>query len=503
MKHSAPTSSSGVTLRLRALAIASLLLLTGCTEQVQSPIQQIEAGVDFSEQQISWEACDAGFECSTVAVPLDYQNPDGDVFEVALIRKSGSSNLSPLLVNPGGPGASGVDYLRDNYESVGTENLRSNFQLIGFDPRGVGKSAPVTCSDADLKDRVYYEESGFPLGSDQDMEISKEVLTDFAASCQETGFDVAYFNTQQAARDMDVIRAALGLEKLDYLGFSYGTELGATYIALFPDRVGRFVLDGAVDPTLSSGESTVNQVAGFDKAFRTYLADCLSQAECPFTGNVETSLRQVDELLIDLQTTKLPTQYDREVGLTVALYGIFAALYSQESWPYLTQAFDEAFSGDGSTLLLLADFYNDKDPEGGYLSNIAEANTAINCADERPTAQDFAKDKQAAIDASDVFGKYFAFPELSCLGWPEGKSMVELDYTVALETGPLVIGTTGDPATPYQQAVSLSKLLSNAAFLTYQGEGHTAYGSNDCVNQYVEEYLMGANLTSSELLCAS
>jgi pimeloyl-ACP methyl ester carboxylesterase len=490
-------------LRLSALALSVLLVLTGCTAQVPSPTEQIQSGVDFSQQQISWEACDPGFECSSVAVPLDHLNPDGQIFEIALIRKTGTQNLSPLLINPGGPGASGVDYLRDSYESLGTEKLRGNFQLIGFDPRGVGKSAPVTCSDAALKDQVYYEESGFPLGSKQDLEISKDLLTRFAASCQKTGFDVSYFNTQQAARDMDLIRAALGLEKLDYLGFSYGTELGATYIALFPGRVGRFVLDGAVDPTLSSGESTVNQVAGFDKAFRTYLADCPSQEVCPFAGTVDDALKRVDRLLVDLQTTKLASQYDREVGLTVALYGIFAALYAQASWPYLTQAFEEAFQGDGSTLLLLADFYNDKDPDGGYFSNISEANTAINCADERAAPEDFAQLKLAATDASDVFGKYFAFPELGCLGWPAGKSMVDLDYTLELELGPLVIGTTGDPATPYQQAVSLAKLLDGATLLTFQGEGHTAYGSNDCVNDYVEEYLLGRNLTTSELRCDS
>lgn len=488
-------------MRLRALALSVLLVLTGCTAQVPSPIEQVQSGVDFSQQQISWEACDAGFECSEVAVPLDHLNPDGQVFEIALIRKAGTDNLPPLLINPGGPGASGVAYVRDSYESLGTEKLRSNFQLIGFDPRGVGESAPVTCSDMDLKDQVYYEESGFPLGSDQDLEVSKDLLERFAASCQESGFDVSYFNTQQAARDMDVIRSALGVEKLNYLGFSYGTELGATYIALFPDRVGRFVLDGAVDPTLSSGESTVNQVAGFDKAFRTYLADCLAQDVCPFAGTVDNALTRVDELLVDLQTTKLATQYDREVGLTVALYGIFAALYSQASWTYLTQAFEEAFQGGGSTLLLLADFYNDRDPEGGYLSNINEANTAINCADERVAPEDFAMVKQAALDASKVFGKYFAYPELGCLGWPEGKSMVELDYTVALQVGPLVIGTTGDPATPYQQSVSLAKLLSGATLLTFKGEGHTAYGSDTCVNDYVENYLLGENLGSAELIC--
>ena len=488
-------------MRLSGLALSVLLVLTGCTAQVPSPIEQVQSGVDFAQQQISWEACDTGFECSEVAVPLDHLNPDGQVFELALIRKTGTQDLPPLLINPGGPGASGVAYVRDSYESLGTEKLRSDFQLIGFDPRGVGESAPVICGDLDLKDQVYYEESGFPLGSEQDLEVSKDLLERFAASCQESGFDVSYFNTQQAARDMDVIRSALGVEKLNYLGFSYGTELGATYIALFPERVGRFVLDGAVDPTLSSGESTVSQVEGFDKAFRTYLADCLAQAVCPFAGTVDDALKRVDELLLDLQMTKLSSQYDREVGLTVALYGIFAALYSQASWTYLTQAFEEAFQGDGSTLLLLADFYNDKDPDGGYLSNINEANTAINCADERVAPEDFSMVKQAALDASNVFGKYFAYPELGCLGWPEGKSMVEIDYTVDLEVGPLVIGTTGDPATPYQQAVSLAKLLNGATLLTFQGEGHTAYGSDTCVNDYVENYLLGENLGSAELIC--
>ena len=464
-------------------------------------MDQIKSGVEFQDQLISWASCESDFECATVAVPLDHLNPADQIIEIALIRKAGTENLSPLLINPGGPGASGFDYVRDSYETLGTDQLRSNFQLVGFDPRGVGRSAPVTCTDEKVKDQVYYEESGFPLGSDDDFAFSKDVLERFAASCQETGFDVAYFNTQQSARDMDLIRAALGVEKLDYLGFSYGTELGATYIALFPDRVGKFVLDGAVDPTLSSAQGTVNQVAGFDKAFRSYLKDCLANSDCPFTGTVEQALKKVGELLVKLETSQLPTQYDRDAGLTVALYGIIAALYAEQSWPYLTQAFQEAFDGDGSTLLLLADFYNDKDPDGGYLSNISEANVAINCADERVGPEEFASLREDVLTASSVFGKYFGYPELGCLGWPEGKSMIELDYGVTLSTGPLVVGTTGDPATPYQQAVSLAKILSGATLLTFEGEGHTAYGSSDCVNKYVEDYLLGEEFPASELLC--
>ena len=488
-------------LRLRAIWLTAVLLLTGCVAVSPSPTDQIKSGVEFQDQVISWASCESDFECATVAVPLDHLNPADQIIEIALIRKAGTENLSPLLINPGGPGASGFDYVRDSYETLGTDQLRSNFQLVGFDPRGVGRSAPVTCTDEKVKDQVYYEESGFPLGSDDDFAFSKDVLERFAASCQETGFDVAYFNTQQSARDMDLIRAALGVEKLDYLGFSYGTELGATYIALFPDRVGKFVLDGAVDPTLSSAQGTVNQVAGFDKAFRSYLKDCLANSDCPFTGTVEQALRKVGELLVKLETSQLPTQYDRDAGLTVALYGIIAALYAEQSWPYLTQAFQEAFDGDGSTLLLLADFYNDKDPDGGYLSNISEANVAINCADERVGPEEFASLREDVLTASSVFGKYFGYPELGCLGWPEGKSMIELDYGVTLSTGPLVVGTTGDPATPYQQAVSLAKILSGATLLTFEGEGHTAYGSSDCVNQYVEDYLLGDKLPASELLC--
>jgi len=488
-------------LRLRAIWLTAVLLLTGCVAVAPSPTDQIKSGVEFQDQLISWASCESDFECATVAVPLDHLNPADQIIEIALIRKAGTENLSPLLINPGGPGASGFDYVRDSYETLGTDQLRSNFQLVGFDPRGVGRSAPVTCTDEKVKNQVYYEESGFPLGSDDDFAFSKDVLERFAASCQETGFDVAYFNTQQSARDMDLIRAALGVEKLDYLGFSYGTELGATYIALFPDRVGKFVLDGAVDPTLSSAQGTVNQVAGFDKAFRSYLKDCLANSDCPFTGTVEQALRKVGELLVKLETSQLPTQYDRDAGLTVALYGIIAALYAEQSWPYLTQAFQEAFDGDGSTLLLLADFYNDKDPDGGYLSNISEANVAINCADERVGPEEFASLREDVLTASSVFGKYFGYPELGCLGWPEGKSMIELDYGVTLSTGPLVVGTTGDPATPYQQAVSLAKILSGATLLTFEGEGHTAYGSSDCVNKYVEDYLLGGELPASELLC--
>jgi len=298
------------------------------------------------------------------------------------------------------------------------------------------------------------------------------------------------------------MRELVGGEKLDYLGFSYGTLLGSTYAALFPDKVGHLVLDGAIDPQLSESDMLLDQVAGFDKAFRAYLEDCLGSNECPFKGSVDQALFVVEDFLEKVETTPLQTQVDRKLTINSALSGIFAALYSKDSWQYLTQAFQEALTGDGTTMLLLADYYNDRDVTDGYLSNLNEANLAISCADSRITEEEAIGLNDEFVVASEVFGKYFAFPSLSCESWPEGKSMVTLDFRQKLASAPLVIGTTGDPATPYKQAVALSELLDGAVLLSFEGEGHTAYGSNVCVDAIVEAYFRGEDIGTGNKTCA-
>lgn len=483
-------------LRLRAWLLASVLVLTGCTGTAASPEEQIPEGVEFFDQQLSWQSCEGGFECAQVVAPLNWSGDETEVISIALVRRAGTDGQIPMLINPGGPGSSGFDYLVDSYNSIGTLELRQSFQLIGFDPRGVGRTSPVTCESDEHKDRLLYEQVPFEFGTAAYLEYSEEVYDEFAKSCQETGFSSGYFNTQQVARDMDLIRAVLGQEKLNYLGFSYGTELGANYAALFPDRVGLMVLDGAVDPTLDPASTLVGQIKGFDKALEAYLTDCLSQSFCPFSGSVEAAKTRISNFLKARESSPLPTFDDRGLALQAAIAGIIVTMYSEESWQFLSQAFEEAFEGNGSTFLLLADFYNDRDPEGGYLSNITEANYAIGCSD-RALWSEVPNKKEEIRQASEILGRYFASDDTSCESWPKGIGMQDLDFTIPLATSPLVIGTTGDPATPYEQAVTLSALLSGAKLLTFQGEGHTAYGSNDCVNRIVDDYLAGRTLPTN------
>jgi pimeloyl-ACP methyl ester carboxylesterase len=390
--------------------------------------------------------------------------------------------------------------MRDSYQTIGTDWLRSNFQVVTFDPRGVGESTAVQCSDDELKDEVLYGISEFEFGSDEDIEYAEQAMADFAASCQETGPSVGYFNTQQTARDMELMRQLLGAEKLDYLGFSYGTEIGASFIALFPQSVGRFVLDGAVDPTMDPETKLIGQMRGFDNALRAYLEDCLTDLFCPFEGDVDSALEQISDFMLARESEPLPTDDNRELGISATLAGVIVTLYSEQSWVYLSQAFEEAFAGDGTTFLWLADFYNDRDPGGGYLTNINEANYAINCADDSQFGVSEKKSKEI-MAASPVFGKYFSYPVDSCIGWPNGIGLQDLDYAQTLEIGPLVIGTTGDPATPYEQAVSLAQLLDRAKLLTLEGEGHTAYGQNSCIDTLVDTYLSGGELGSGDLTC--
>lgn len=496
-----------------ALLTAAVFALSACAVLVEQPAPSTSTITDppsfgstddFYTQQLQWRDCNGGMECAEVLAPLNWDAPQ-ETIRLAVMRSVVDRPIGSLLINPGGPGVSGIEWMRQRFSSIATARVRDQFSLVAFDPRGVGQSTAVTCRDKELKDELLYAQSPFELGSPEDYLRTETLLIDFATDCIAGSGDLlGYIDTQSAARDLDLLRHLLGDEKINYLGFSYGTQLGSNYAALFPDRVGRMVLDGAIDPTLTEEQSLIAQADGFDRAFRAYLTDCLENTDCPFSGTTEEALLEVAQFFESLESRALPTDSERMLSLGSGLTGVIAALYSQFSWPELSRALNEALAGDGTTLLFFADLYNDRNREGNYDSNLIEANIAINCADGRyDQSPEAVQQTLADLEvASPLFGKYFGDPSLSCFGWPAQPERPTLDFTVPLASSPLVIGTTGDPATPYAQAVSLSRLLSGARLISFEGEGHTIYGGQSfCVNDAVDDFLLRGELPSDDLEC--
>ena len=484
---------------LVVLAIA--LGISGCS--TVAPVSELYT------QKVSWSLCEnKEFQCATIKVPLDWDKPTGKTIDLALARKFTNQAIGSLVLNPGGPGGSGVDFLVNNYDNIGTQTLRDSYTFVSFDPRGVQRSAKVTCYDAAGTDHFLYDTVKAEPGSAKDLELSRAEVKKFDAACkQNTGPVLGHVDTVSAAKDMDVIRAVLKSEKLDYLGFSYGTFLGTTYAALFPEKVGRFVLDGAIDPRVSDEQQNLNQLKGFNLALNNYLKDCVkNNADCPFTGTFAEAKVQVKAFLLKMETKTLPTKDGRKLNIASASTGLIMALYSDSYWQYLSQAFDEAFNHkSGSTFMLLADFYNDRDTTGQYSGNTLEANIAINCLDSRSSAKpgDMAKQNVKLLAVSPILGRYWQNGAVMCEQWPYPLAKRPESYAAKGAPTIMVIGTTGDPATPYEQAVSLAHTVLAKGFLvTFKGEGHTAYGrSNLCVSNTVDDFLISGKLPSKEPVC--
>lgn len=483
--------------------IATLFLavtFSGCTA--------INPTNDVYTQQVNWQLCeDQVFQCAKVKVPLDWGKPDGQTIELAVIRKFTNNAVGSLLINPGGPGGSGYDFLANNWADIGTAGLRSAYTLVSFDPRGVSRSAPVKCFDSKGTDHLLYDANDAEPGSAEDIKLMRAELKTFVSACEKnTGKVLGEIDTVSAAKDMDVIRAVLGDSKLNYLGFSYGTFLGTTYASLFPDKVGRFVLDGAIDPRVTDEQQSLNQLAGFDLALNNYLKDCVSHdSDCPFKGNLWSAKQQVKQFLKKMESSTLPTDSGRKLTIASATTGLIMALYSDTYWIYLSQAFTEAFDGNGTTFMSLADFYNDRQSDGSYKGNTLEANIAINCLDSRSSsnAGKMAAQNQKLLKVSPILGRYWQNGALTCEQWPYPVAKKPESYAAKGAPTILVIGTTGDPATPYEQAAALAHdVLADGFLLTFKGEGHTAYGrSNVCVSDVVDNFLIDGTLPEKEPTC--
>ena len=473
----------------------------------------------FYSQKPLWSDCEGSntfARCGDIQVPLNWAKPEQGTIKIALaINPATNPGTAPyLLMNPGGPGASGRDWVTENIDSLGTERLRSHYNIVGFDPRGVGASTSIKCyDDKDLYDFLY-SASPYESGSAKDLEYARKSIADFSAAClKNTGDLLGHVDTSSAAKDMDIIRAVLGSDKLNYLGFSYGTLLGATYATYFPKNIGAFVLDGVVDPTANPADDSINQLIGFESAMKAYLADCIKNVkDCPFKGlTVDQAMDKVgSDFLAVLEKEAITTsEYDRELTINSGFTGMIAALYSKDSWQYLTQAFNEFFdpvNQDGRIFILLADSYFEYDYETeGFTSNGNEAFKAITCLDSRESSDmaDMKVQNARALETSKVFGKYWQYGGLACEGWPFDVVKGPTDYSAKESPTIMVVGTTNDPATPYLQAEHFAHdVLANGWLLTFEGEGHAAYGmSNSCVANTVDNFLIENKIPSKEKTC--
>jgi pimeloyl-ACP methyl ester carboxylesterase len=305
---------------------------------------------------------------------------------------------------------------------------------------------------------------------------------------------------------MDVLRAALGDPKLYFLGKSYGTSLGATYAEQFPDKVGRFVLDGAIDPRVNSLEAARTQAAGFELALDAFLTDCVARSDCPLGTDKKAARQRLAALLKRTDSNPLPGDGTRTVNEPLATIGVIAALYDKQTWPLLRQALTQANAGNGQLLLLFADSYFQRDEKGNY-DNTMAANAAINCLDSPPAAQtieDVEKQKDAFREASPIFGETLAWAGLSCTHWPVPAVDKPREIKAAGAAPILVVGTTRDPATPYSWAEGLTSQLDSGVLLTYEGDGHTAYMRGEgtsCIDDAVDAYLIDGRVPEDGTRC--
>ncbi|KAB1143335.1 alpha/beta hydrolase [Streptomyces luteolifulvus] len=486
-------SSGGSTGSATSAAEAALAALPRATPSALAP---------YYGQKPNWRACGVpGFECATVKAPLDYADPGAGDVRLALARKKATGPgrpLGSLLVNPGGPGGSAIDYL-EGYAGIGyPAEVRARYDMVAVDPRGVARSEPVECLDGRSMD-AYTQTDTTPDDAKETAGLV-DAYKKFAEACGAHSADVLrHVSTVEAARDMDIVRAVLGDPKLNYVGASYGTFLGATYAGLFPDRAGRLVLDGAMDPSLPARRLNIDQTAGFETAFQAFAKDCVRQPDCPLAAKGAKPAevgRNLKAFFDKLDAHPIPAgdADGRKLGESLATTGVIAAMYDEASWEQLREALTSAIKeNDGAGLLVLSDSYYERDAGGGY-TNLMSANAAVNCLD-LPAAfstPDEVRDGLPAFEkASPVFGEGLAWASLNCAYWPVAPTG-EPHRIEAKGAAPIVVvGTTRDPATPYRWAQSLSRQLSSARLLTYDGDGHTAYGRGSaCIDSTINAYLL-------------
>ncbi len=466
----------------------------------------------FYGQAVTWTPCeqDDSYWCAKVSVPLDYAHPDdGDPVSIAVsMHKATKTSKGTLFFNPGGPGGSGYTYSFDSLSYLFSADVIENFDIVGFDPRGVGSSTAVTCFDSDAEKNEYvYGVIPGQIGSAEYVAAANAKFAKFAEGCQRlSGSLLAHVDTVSAARDIDVLRAAVGADKINYVGFSYGTLLGTTYAGLFPERVARFVFDGAEDPTLSITDLSVGQMQGFDGAIRAYVESCLADdSTCPLSGTQDEALDELMALVKARADDPITIADGRVLGVTNLLQVVVDCMYSTQYRPVLNTVLTDVKAGKAESAFALLDVFNSRDADGSFADNSIDAFYAVLCVDypRRTSADQITEDIARFRAGSSLLGDLYADGTAMCNGW--SADPVREPAAVSAEgSGPiLIVGTTGDPATPYSWAVALDKQLANSRLLTVTAYQHTSYSASasDCVVSAVDGFLLDGTLPPEGKTC--
>ena len=509
-------------------ACSSTLFQPGVPAQVKEkhgPVGPVPSGLSsFYSQPLGWGQCQpyaktqddsqsygaSGLQCAMLTVPLDYTKPTKDTITIAVMRLQAGDQahkIGSLLVNPGGPGGSGLELVANMQKTWSGTDLAKRFDLVGFDPRGVGSSQPaVRCLSGPQQDAVRASDLDDQVTTDGIAAYEQQQKQYTAACATNTGFGKQFLEnvgTRDAAKDMDVLRSALGDEKLTYLGYSYGTALGTAYAEDFPKNIRAMVLDGAVDPNQNIVDETVAQGTGFQTAFNQFATWCAGQKTCALgnTGDPNGAFRALVNPLLD---NPIQVGDGRKLTYDDATTGVIQALYSQQYWQYLNTGLSELRTGGGRTLMALADIYDGRQSDGTY-SNEQDAFNAIRCVDTPavtdPAVQKEAMQryKQAAPFLDD--GRPAVSQGDACTVWPVPPTSQPHAVNVQGLPPILVISTTNDPATPYQAGVNLAKGLGGG-LLTFVGTQHTAFLQNiSCVDKYGTNYLENLTLPPAGTRC--
>jgi len=461
-----------------------------------TPSATVPAGLEkFYSQNIAWTSCRNGDQCGTLAVPLDYADPQGKTIRLAVLKvPAESTSIGVLVINPGGPGGPGVD-TAPNFAQGFDLHVRESYDIVGFDPRGIGRSDPLKC-ESKAKVAAINASNQAPTTPAQ-VAADDRMTRQLGEAClARSGDIVRHMSTLEVAEDMDILRAALGQAKLNFYGASYGTYLGATYANLFPGNVGRMVLDGAVDPSLTQLQFNLGQAKGFEVALRAFVAHCTAQPGCFLGSTVDQGVKRIQRFLAEVATKPLPAGRQK-LRIGNAVQGIWNGLsFPGVEWYGLTAALQSAFQGDGTALLQLA----------GIDSGLVVPYDAVMCLDHDdgiPSSK-VGKYLPQFLKISPTWGRIYDYQTSLCANWPVHSGVVGQPLHAQGAPPIVVIGTTRDPNTPLVWAQALSSQLDSGTLITRDGDGHTAYFSgNPCVDQAVDSFLVSGTVPPPNLVCPS